>query len=267
MWLFVCGLASTALAEEPQSQIFGRVTDRESDLPLEGALVVVSGPSGQQTATTDADGRYTIAVRPGAYSVVLSYGKSRVTGNVTADARTSNELNGRLISGDTEVIVITERLDPAVKPEPKNLELRKTLPYSDRAILSNAWTRAWLLLDINETGVVSRFKFMKKPGYDLEKIAANEVRRLRFAPARDATGKPMAVLLVWQMDWPAAGWLLSAHGNLTRMPKLIKPGRAEDDHVPCAGSGPMHLESVRATYKDCSQPDLSKAVTEPWISR
>lgn len=270
MWLIVCAFAATASADDQKWRVFGRVTDRLNGEPIEGAIVVVAGQGVLLTATTDASGRYAIAVPVGTYKVVFSYGKSRGTGKVTVTAGRTQELNGRLVAseGDNEVIVIRDRLKPAVLPEPKNFVPSKAPPYSDRAVLSDAWTRAWLLLDIDEMGAVSRFKFLKQPGYDLEKIAASEVRKLRFDPARDAAGKPMAVLILWKIEWPSADWLVQMTGTRSTMPKLVGfPPRSQDAYVPCAGSGPMNLGSVRPAYKDCSEPDLSKAVTEPWIAR
>jgi len=129
-----------------------------------------------------------------------------------------------------EVIIIEDRLPPKVKPKPKNYVAQKAPPYSDRAVLSDAWTRAWLLLDVSSTGEVMRFKFLKRPGYDLEKIAAAEVFKLQFEPARDARDKPIASIVVWSIEWPSAGWLEKLVGTRTRMPPLIGvPPKAEDE--------------------------------------
>ena len=168
-----------------------------------------------------------------------------------------------------EVIIIEDLIPPKVKPRPKNYSPKKAPPYSDRAILSDAWTKAWLLLDVSATGEVTRFKFLKRPGYDLEKIAAAEVFKLHFEPARDAANKPIPTLVLWLIEWPSAGWLEKLVGTRTRMPPLVgvPPNvRSQADYVPCRGSGPWHMGSVHPTYKDCSKPDLSKATTEPWIS-
>ena len=52
------------------------------------------------------------------------------------------------------------------------------------------------------------------------------------------------------------------------MPKIVGfPPHRMDDYVPCAGSGPLNLGSVHPVYKDCSQPDLSRADKEPWLAR
>ena len=169
-----------------------------------------------------------------------------------------------------EVIIIEDKAPPKVKPKPKNYSPKKAPPYSDRAILSDAWTKAWLLLEVSAEGEVTRFKFLKRPGYDLEKIAASEVFKLRFEPARDKSDRPMRTLVVWSIEWPSAGWLEKLVGTRSRMPPLIGVPphvRLQSDYVPCAGSGPWHMDSVHKTYKDCSLPDFSKANTEAWISR
>lgn len=167
-----------------------------------------------------------------------------------------------------EVIIIEDRLPPKVKPRPKNYVAQKAPPYSDRAVLSDAWTRAWLLLDVSATGEVMRFKFLKRPGYDLEKIAAAEVFKLKFEPARDTRDRPIPSVVVWSIEWPSAGWLEKLVGTRSRMPPLIgvPPNvRLMSDYVPCKGSGPWLMDSVHKTYKDCSTPDLSKVKDELWI--
>ena len=168
-----------------------------------------------------------------------------------------------------ELIRIEGRVPPAVLPEPKNWTASKAPPYSDRAILSDAWTKAWLLLDIDATGTVTRFKFLKRPGYDLEAIATSEVWRLAFEPARDEHDRPMATLVVWQIEWPSARWLVLFNGTRSAMPKkgVGRRGRRQDAGVPCAGSGPWRMDSVWKGYKDCSEPDLSRAAKEAWIER
>lgn len=167
-----------------------------------------------------------------------------------------------------EVIVIEGRAPPSTPPKPTNVVKTKAPPYSDAAILSDAWTKAWMLLEIDERGTVTRFKFLKKPGYELEEIATAEVFKLRFAPATDGSGRPMKTTLLWQIEWPSAWWLSTFVGTRSAMPKVVGfPPRRQDDYVPCRGSGPMLLGSVRPTYKDCSRPDLTKVETAPWIVR
>jgi hypothetical protein len=189
---------------------------------------------------------------------IIALGLMLLTRLAAADEPTLDGISG-------EVIVIHDRPAPKVPPRPINFSDRKTPPYSDEAIDKDAWTRAWMVLDISPTGEVTRFKFLRRPGYDLEKIAASEVFKLRFEPARDAAGKPMATWLVWGIEWPSNVWLVTFLGVRTGMPPLVGfPPRRMSDYVPCKGSGPMLLGSLYPTYRDCSQPDLSRMQQEPW---
>src|SRR5688572_15025246 len=171
----ICLLASTAAADT----LSGRVVDQQTGVPVEGALVMISGPSGlTATVNTDAHGRYSATVDAGTYNVIFAHGSSRTSGRVTvADAAT---LDGKLDALQGEVIVIRDKIAPPVAPKPKNYKPHKAPPYSDAAVLSDAWTKAHMLLDVDEQGIVRRYKFLKRPGYDLEKIAAREVSKLVF---------------------------------------------------------------------------------------
>lgn len=165
-----------------------------------------------------------------------------------------------------EVIVIEGKAPTATPPKPTNYVHQATPPYSDRAILSDAWTKAWMLLDIDEHGTVDRIKFLNRPGYDLDDIAIAESFKLHFTPALDNYGKPMRSSIVWEIEWPSAWWLNAFVGTRSTMPKIVGyPPERQDAHVPCRGSGPLNMGSVRPTYKDCSKPDLSKIRTAPWI--
>jgi len=167
-----------------------------------------------------------------------------------------------------EVIVIVDHVPPAIKPKPKNYVPTKTPPYSDEAVLTDAWERAWLLLDLDDTGAVTRIKFLKHPGHDLEPIARSEAFKLQFEPARDATGRAIRSTIIWGYEWPSAWWLSTFVGVRSAMPPIIGfPPRRMDEGVPCAGSGPLQLDSVHPVYKDCSTPDLSRADKEPWLRR
>lgn len=260
-------LVATARADEPLSQLSGRVLDSTNGGPVEGALVLVGGPSGlERTLTTDRAGHYAIAIRPGTYTLTFVQGKSRSSGRVVVEPGRAAVLDGRVDAVAGEVIIIRDRVTPAVLPKPKNFSPLKAPPYSDRAILSDAWTKAWLLLDLDERGVVTRLKFLKRPGYDLEAIATREAFKLKFDPARDGEGKAVRSWVVWPIEWPSAWWLSKFVGTRSAMPKIVGfPPRRQDAYVPCRGSGPMNLGSLHPTYKDCSKPDLSKAALEPWV--
>jgi hypothetical protein len=167
-----------------------------------------------------------------------------------------------------EVIVIEGKAPPVTPPRPTNFVKQKAPPYSDRAILSDAWTKAWLLLELDEKGTVVRIKFLNKPGYDLEEIAISEAFKLKFTPALDGAKRPMRSTMVWEIEWPSAYWLGTFVGTRSAMPPIVGfPGRRMDHYVPCRGSGPWAMGSIRPTYKDCSKPDLGKVATAPWIER
>lgn len=258
-------VSSTAFADE-LSHLRGRVLDRTSELPVEGALVMISGSNGlEHTLMADADGRYAADVKPGTYNLIFVHGSSRSSGRVSVDAGATVSFDGKVDAQSGEVIVIHDHIAPPVPPKPKNFEPRKAPPYSDKAVLSDAWTKAHLLLDVDERGVVRRYKWLQRPGYDLEKIAVREISRLAFEPAKDAQGKPMRAWVVWSIEWPSAWWLEKLVGTRSGMPPIVGfPPHRLDDYVPCRGSGPWAMGSVHPTYKDCSKPDLTKAATERW---
>lgn len=167
-----------------------------------------------------------------------------------------------------EVIDLEEPAPPVVPPKPRRFA-RKLPPYSDRAILTDAWTRAWLLLEVDEAGRVTRLKVLKAPGHDLDAIAVREAFDLRFAPARDALGQPMRVWIVWGFEWPAQSWVVALTGLATAMPPDVGfPPRPAYEFIPCAGSGPMRLGSILYKgYRDCSRPDTSRHAELPWLVR
>src|SRR5262249_28322597 len=172
-------------------------------------------------------------------------------------------LDAKVDVGSGEVIVIEDRTAPA---KAKNFKPLKAPPYSDEAVLTDAWTRAWLLLDVDERGHVVRLKVLKHPGYDLEAIAGAGAFKRELGRAGDAAGKPIRTWVVWDIEWPSAWWLSTFVGTRASMPPIVGfPPRRLDAHVPCAGSGPLNLGSIHPVYKDCSKPDMSRAAKERWI--
>lgn len=169
-----------------------------------------------------------------------------------------------------EVIIVEGRRPrPRVPARATNHDRIATPPYSDRAIESDAWVRAWLLLDVDERGRVTRLKFINRPGYDLEGIAAQQAFGLRFTPARDASSRAIKSWVVWGIEWPSYWWLVTMLGTSTRMPPLVgmQHPRSMAASVPCRGSGPLNLDSVHPVYRDCSMPDLARPFdAEPWVN-
>jgi hypothetical protein len=157
-----------------------------------------------------------------------------------------------------ETIVIEGKVPEVVAPKPKKNYQRIAPRYSDAAIERDVWAKAWLVLAIDERGNVTHVKLLKRPGHDLDQIAIDQAFKMKFAPAEDALGKPMPSQLIWAIEWPSYGWMIAMEGLATRIP-------AGTGSVPCAGSGPLPMDSVHPVYRDCSVPDLTKAAAVPWI--
>src|SRR5687767_764650 len=148
-----------------------------------------------------------------------------------------------------ETIIIREHGPGYKLPEPAK-DPRIAPKYSEEAIERDAWTRAWMLLDIDETGVVQRVKWLNRPGFDLEKIAIEQAFATKFKPARNGLGRAQSAMLVHPIEWPSCWWLVTHHGVVTRIPESA-------GGVPCKGSGPLNLDRAHPVYRDCSGPDLS----------
>lgn len=154
-------------------------------------------------------------------------------------------------------VIHVEGTHPDVTP-PRPIEPNPfaTPPYSDEALLQDTWTTAWFMIDVDEQGVARHYKWLKKPGLDLEPVALAEIRKLKFQPAIGADGKPLRVNMLWRIEWPSASWLQTIMGTRSRAPRQ-RPGpygRNHDAAVPCRGSGPMNLGMARPVYKDCWKP-------------
>jgi carboxypeptidase family protein len=262
-------LAARPAAADVTCRLSGMVADINGGKPVEGARVKVSDRHGViQITTSNAAGRYSIDVPPGDYAVAFEYGTSRTVNQISVTQTCTSTLDDGKVDTTGEVIVIQDLKPPTHPATATNYKSRANPPYSDEAIARDAWTRAWMLLDVSSTGEVTQFKFLQRPGYDLETIAAREVFKLQFEPARDEHGQPMRIWMVWGMEWPSNGWLVAMNlPRSTRPPIVGWPPHRMSDTVPCKGSGPMHLGSIYPTYRDCSQPDLSKYPSEPWIAR
>lgn len=253
---------------DAECRLKGRVADVNRGGTIAGAHVRVTDKTGVRgTTTSDRDGGYSIEVPPGEYDVVFSYRDASVTNHVfvTRACTIARDADGDVPG---EVIVVQDQKPPAVPAKPIGFSPRRAPPYSDEALDKDAWTRAWLLLDVSSEGDVRQFKFLKRPGYDLEKIAASEAFRLKFAPARDEHGDPIRVWIVWGIEWPANGWLIAHNLPRTMLPASVGfPPHAATLGVPCRGSGPFDQGALHPGYRDCSEPDLSAAAKETWIPR
>lgn len=159
-----------------------------------------------------------------------------------------------------ETIILRGRAPGWKPPEPVK-DPRIAPKYSDEAIERDAWTRAWMYLDIDERGNVQRLKFLNRPGYNLEKIAVDRMFKTKFKPARDGDGKAESSRIVFPIEWPSYWWIVKHYGVVTRVPAAV-------GNIPCKGSNnPLNLDRAHPVYRDCSAPDLAKLSTEPWIER
>jgi hypothetical protein len=249
--LLVLVLVSTAAADGDHvsgfitygaGQLRGRVLDH-GDKPVGGERVhVVSSSGAEQIVATDRDGRFRAELRGGIYTMVYVQADAHVTGEVTLPT----------VEGNAEVVEIHETIPPAVAVPKTNPEL--VPEYSDAAIDRNVWTRAWLMLDVDETGSVVRLKLLRRPGFDLDAIATRDAFKLKFQPARDRANRPIRTLVIWGYEWPSYWWMQRHHNLMTRLPPEV-------GSVPCRDGTPMHPE-----YRDCSQPDVATAMREAWIA-
>jgi hypothetical protein len=254
---------------------------------------------------TDKDGRYRAEVTTaGTYGIVVAIGKAHTyrTVLVKKGSTTTLDIDAELDVKGGEVIRIEDqkRPEPKVKAQAKH-DAQQTLPYTDEAVARDAWARAWLLLDVDESGRVTRLKLLKKPGFGLEKICLDEAFKLRFEPALDDKSRPMKTYMLWTMEWPSWGWLVRGNGTALRRPPdqremhsytqnirtgvegvqdgvkiggpwsrplpVASPFPHALSRVPCWGGGPLNLDLQNRAYRDCSKPDMSLAQTLPWITR
>jgi hypothetical protein len=290
--------------------VTGRVTD-VLGRPVGNARVYVLSRLGERhTVKTDKDGRYKAKVNgQGTYGVVMAIDKAHTFRTVLAAKGQENTLDIEvdLDTSGGEVIKIEDKKRPQPKTKPKpQKDPTLSLPYSDEAVERDAWARAWLLLDLDEKGHVTRLKLLKAPGFDLDRTAIVEGIKLKFDPARDAQGRPLKTYILWTMEWPAWGWLIESGGTAVRRPpdhqdldsqaRNLRYGADEGremvrgtfektggtwarplvtgtmfpralETVPCLGSGPLNLDLRNRAYRDCSQPDMRDAEALPWITR
>ena len=264
--------------------VTGRVTDVLGHPVADARVHVLSRAGERHTVTTDSDGRYKATVSgPGTYSIVTAIDQTRTFHTVLAaqGQETTLDIEVELDTAQGgEVINIVDKMRPKPKVKAKSHgDPMRTLPYSDEAIDRDAWARAWLLLDIDETGRVTRLKLLKRPGFDLDCIAIDEGFKLTFDPALDAQDRPTKTYVLWSLEWPSRKWLVETGGTvgfhgggieapLIQMPEV--PGTTfvrSMSKVPCVGAAPLELERHHRAYRDCSKPDMSQADALPWITR
>jgi hypothetical protein len=225
--------------------LYGRVVDDDGE-PLAGVEVQVVPRRGTRHAIkTDGDGRYQLTVGPGGVTVFIR-GEGRFSEQTMVASRRQGEqdevdIHDTVPAASPAVIIGSDRLIPE---------------YSESAVDHDAWTRAWLLLDVDARGVVTRVKLLHKPGYDLDTIAIRTALGLRFKPARNRVGAAVGSVVVWTFEWPSPTYLVKVKGTrVSRLPPQVKG-------VPCRGNGPSHARWLR----DCTLADVSEALDLPWLA-
>lgn len=279
--LVLVWVSGTAAAD---ATLVGRVTDLLGR-PVPGARVHVLVGGVEQLTVTDKDGNYRVVVDGDReVSVVIGAGTLHTFRRGTIKDGTVQRLDLEVELAEGEIIRIIDQKPPTVLPKLPKDTPRVTPPYSTAAVVRDAWAKAWLLLDIDETGKVVRVKLVKRPGFDLDEIAVKEGMKLHFEPALDEKGQPMRTQMMWALEWPSHGWLVEHNGTATRMPVesyaidpfmsgfggLLNPAAPISEasalrHVPCAGSGPLNLDLTYPVYRDCSKPNLRKVPLLPWL--
>lgn len=278
----VLGLMLAAGPAAADAVLMGRVVDLLGR-PVAGARVHVLVGTESQTVTTDKDGNYRVTVDGGKdISVVIGAGDQHTFRRGQIKDGSVERLDIEVEVAEGEVIRIVDQKPPAVPPKLPKDAPRITPPYSDEAVVRDAWAKAWLLLDIDETGKVLRVKLVKRPGFGLDEIAVKEAMKLRFEPALDEHNKPMATKMFFAMEWPSHGWLRERNGTATAMPAelyIIDPfmngwggglraplsGAGALHKVPCAGHAPLNLDLRYPVYRDCSKPNPKKLAFLPWL--
>jgi hypothetical protein len=225
---------------------FAGLVATTDDEPIADATVHIATSTGvDKELKTDRRGRYRVKLTRGDYVYVDGIVKLSTMATVSHPG------------GAAEAIEMHEFESPVTLP--RLIGDPRWIPdYSDAATDRNEWAKAWLMLDIDDHGVVERVQLLKPAGLDLDPIAIRAAFALTFEPAKNRGGRPVATAMLWAFEWPAYYWMIErrvAQVNLHRMP-------ANAGAVPCRGSGP-----TRTVYRDCSLPDHKRVATAPWISR
>jgi hypothetical protein len=248
--LALCVLASTADAQDRVSgfkttyvgALTGTVVDNDGH-PISGIEVHVTWPGGETVVLADKGGRYRVNLPQGDKFVFV---------------RRAARINGQTLAAETldsgeEVLAIQEADQPKVMP--KVLSQTTNLEYSERARDADVWAKAWLMLEVDQQGQVNRVKLLHAPGYDLDSIAVREAFKMRFSPARNAAGKPVAALILWSYEWPSYWWMYEHKYTPGQVPEAAST-------VPCKGEA---RDVPR--FRDCTTADIAQAHEAPWVGR
>jgi hypothetical protein len=109
MTFVVIVICVIATADSEKCWIYGKVTDSESDDPIQGATVTVykAGTKDEvRTATTDINGNYNITLSPGTYDIEVrkkGYGKVRSADSIKLTAGSAVKFNALLPPQEYEI--------------------------------------------------------------------------------------------------------------------------------------------------------------------
>jgi hypothetical protein len=224
-------------------ELSGRVVDADGN-PIKRATVHVVTKDGDQVVTTGDDGAYRVKVRD-QMTLFFVHGDAQISGTAVTSQ----------VVADQETIQVKDALPPAKLAQAIS-DPRVIPEYTMEMMDKNAWVRAWLLVEVSDTGVVSRVKLLNAPGYDLDAIAIRDAFKLKFEAARDRADKPIRSQVLWAFEWPAFWWMKDNGHARRKMP-------AEAYRVRCRGAGP----TMRGVYRDCSPANLVNVIKAKWIDR
>jgi hypothetical protein len=238
----VSGFVATGSGE-----LSGHATDADGKPLVNVEIHVVSKSGGEQIYKTDKQGNYKVVLKGAQSEESMIFVRGHLGAHIGGSAAVPTKIDGN------EAIEIRETLPPAVLAKPV-LNVLVIPEYTEAAIDDDVWTRTWMLLDIDDAGVVRHLKLLQRPGHGLDDIAIREGFKVRFEPARDRAKRPIPSMMMWTFEWPSYSWLIEHHEGITRMP-------GDYSLVTCQKPGEHH-----ATLRDCSQPDVKATLQQSWIS-
>jgi hypothetical protein len=223
-------------------ELAGRVVDADGR-PVANQAVHLVTKAGKRTVTTDQQGKFTTQITEP--TMVVVYGGAQVSGSTVATEQIdgAEAIDVRAIDPPTKLAKALS--DPTLIPD-----------YTAALRDKNAWLRAWVLLDVNDKGAVSRVKLLDPPGHGLDGIVVRDAFKLKFEPARNRIDKPISSLVVWRFEWPPPIW---NHGR-----KHIPRDAGE---LPCRRKASDTWFQLNTPYRDCSPPNMTAAITAQWIGR
>jgi hypothetical protein len=221
--------------------------------PLPGVTVLAVTRDGVPLrVTTDAHGDGVLgALMPGEYALVALFGGRKAEARFVMPAGGALEREIVFPADAGEVIRIEVPAGASRAAPPKVDGPGRTLPYPDEMVDRNAMAIVWVRVEIDARGKPTGMTILKAPPrLGLEKVAREEVMKMKFRAALDRNGVPtassMVLALEWAPYWAGKGFNRSKTWGI------------------CAGTGPLHLDaraSHEVVYFDCSPPKGYEHIT------